>query len=262
MKRLTIAVAVVTSLSVFAQAPAPKGSAPAPKAAPAPAPAAAPAPAPAAAPAPAPAAAAAPAPAPAAMDMSKMGPGARKPTNEAKTKKEIEAWYKEGDALEARKDWDALIARTDFPVFMLTDNLSGVPSGEATSKEAYVAMMKPMWENMPGGTTMKHKLTIAVLSDSLANVVDDFDMTTGKTKVKGRNAMTLVKVAGAWKAKTMTEAGWGDVGAPSAAPAPAPVAAPAPAPSGTRAPPPPPGKAAPAPAPAAPAPAPAPAPKK
>ncbi len=170
------------------------------------------------------------------MDMSKLGPGARKPTNEAKTRKEIEAWYKDGDALEAKKDWEALINRTDFPVFMLTDNMSGVPSAEAYTREAYVAMMKPMWEGMPAGSTMKHKLTIAVLSDSVANVVDDFDMTMGKNKVKGRNALTLVKVAGSWKAKTMTEAGWGDMGAPSAAPAP--VAAPAPAPSGTRAPPP------------------------
>lgn len=180
-----------------------------------------------------------------------MGPAVRKPTNEAKTKKEIEAWFKEGDALEAKKDWDALINRTDFPVFMLTDTLAGVPSAEATSKEAYVAMMKPMWENSPP-MTMKHKFTIAVLSDSLANVVDDFDMTMGKQKVKGKNAMILVKVGGAWKVKSMMEAGWGDTGAPAAAPPPPPsggVAAPPPAP-GKAPPPPPPGKAAPAPAPA------------
>ena len=220
MKRLTLAAAVF-SLHVFAQgAPPPP---PPPKAA---------------APAPAPAAAPAPAPAP-AMDMSKMGPGVRKPTNEARTKKEIEAFFKDEDALSAKKDWDAMTARVDFPVYMLTDSLAGVPSGEATSKDAYLAMMKPSWESGGPAPVTKHKLTISVLSDSLVNVVDDFDMTMGKTRVKGRNASTLVHVAGAWKFKTMTEAGWGDMaGPPAAALAPAP--APAPAPATGKSPPPPP----------------------
>ena len=39
------------------------------------------------------------------MDMSKMGPWTRKPTNEAKTRKEIEAWVKEGDAIMKRHDF-------------------------------------------------------------------------------------------------------------------------------------------------------------
>lgn len=170
-----------------------------------------------------------------------MGPGARKPTNEAKTKKEIEAFVKEEDALYAKKDWDAMVARVDFPVYMLTDTLAGVPNGEATSKEQYIAMMKPSWENMPAGSGTKHKLTISVLSDSIAVVVDDFEMTMGKTKMKGRNSSTLVHVAGAWKFKTMTEAGWGDMGAPVAAAAPPPPApAPAAAPATGKTPPPPP----------------------
>lgn len=175
-----------------------------------------------------------------------MGPGSRKPTNEAKTKKDIEAFFKEEDALMAKKDWDAMLNRIDFPVTMITDNSAGMPSAQVSSKEQYLAEMKPFWENMPAGYSMKHKFTISVLSDSLANVVDDFDMTMGKTKTKGKNSMTVVKVGGMWKVKTMVEAGWGDMsgGGGNAAPAPAP-AAPAPAPAA--APPPPAGKTAPPP---------------
>ena len=41
------------------------------------------------------------------MDMSKMGPWTRKPTNEAKTKKEIEACVKEEDAIMKQRDFQA-----------------------------------------------------------------------------------------------------------------------------------------------------------
>lgn len=207
MKRLVLTVAV-SSLPVFAQGappPPPKAAAPAPVAAPAP-----------------------PSPPP-AVDMTKVGAPARKPTNEAKTKKEIEAFFNEENALLAKKDWDGMTNRVDFPVYMATDTLAGVPSGEAMTREAYVGSMKPFWEQMPAGSTTKHKLTISVLSDSLANVVDDFEMTMGKQKIKGRNASLVVKLNGAWRMKMMIEAGWGDMGAPPAAPAPA-VSPPSPAP--------------------------------
>lgn len=230
MKRLTLAAAVVTSLAVFAQG-APPPPPPPKTAAPAPAPkAAAPAPA--------------PAPAAAGPDMSKMGPMARKPTAEAKTKKEIEAFIKAEDAMFAKKDWDALANRVDYPVYMITDSMNGTASSRPMDRAGYVAEMKPFWEGMPPGSATKHKLTISVLSDSLANVVDDYEMTMGKQKMKGRNAITVVRVGADWKYKTMTEAGWGDMGAPpAAAPAPAPAAAPAPAPApvpAKNAPPPPP----------------------
>lgn len=175
------------------------------------------------------------------MDMTKMGPMARKPTNEAKTRKDIEAFMKEEDALFAKKDYEAMLNRVDFPVFMLTDNLAGAPSARATSREDYLAEMKPLWESAPANTTAKHKRTITVLSDSLANVVDDYDMTMGKQKMKGRNAFIVGRFGNQWKVKSMMEAGWGDMGAsPSGAAAPAP--APAPPPAG-KAPPPPPAPA-------------------
>ncbi|MGV3619455.1 MAG: hypothetical protein ACO1OB_01485 [Archangium sp.] len=260
MKRLSLTAAIVTSLSfpAFAQAPAP-----------APAKAPAPAPAPAksgTAPAPAPAAnaatAATPAPAPAGggMDMSKMGPAARKSKNEAAVKKEVEAWWVTEEALMKAKNYDAVADRIDFPILMATDSMAGVPSGESYTREQYIAMMKPMWEAMPVDLKTTHKFTTTVLSDVLVNVVDDYSSTANKQTMKGRMSALVMKINGQWKTKMMAEAGWGDVPSPAAAPAPAPAAAPAPAKTGSAPAP------APAPAPAktgsAPAPAPAPAPAR
>lgn len=151
------------------------------------------------------------------MDMSKMGPGARKPTNEGQTKKEIENTFKKMEEAEKAGNTDAMFAAVDFPVFMVTDDLKGVPEAKAFNREEYVAMMKPMMENMPKDMKMTHKRQITVLSDSLANVVDDFSMTMGKQKVTGKNVMLLVKRDGQWKAKSMVEAGWGGMSPPQGA---------------------------------------------
>lgn len=148
-------------------------------------------------------------PAAGAMDMSKMGPGARKPTNEAKTKKEISDFFKKQEELHKKGDMEGMLSAIDFPVFMLTDDLKGVPESKLYSREEYTAMMKPMFENMPKDMKLTHKPTPVVLSDSLVSVTDDFTMTMGKQKVSGRNAGLLVKVDGQWKWKAMVEAGWG-----------------------------------------------------
>lgn len=200
-------------------------------------------------------------------DMTKMGPMARKPTNEAATKKEVDAFVKAEDALIKSKNFDGLLGRVDFPVYMVTDSTAGAIESELNTKEQYRAAMEPMWANMPADSKITHKLSVNVLSDTLASVVDDYEMTMGKQKMKARNASLLVKVGGQWKYKMMSEAGWGGMGGGAAAPAaaaPAPAAAAAPAPKAAPAPAAAPGTntaaapkpAAPAPAPAAPAPAP------
>lgn len=144
-----------------------------------------------------------------AMDMTKMGPMARKPTNEKQTKKEIEEFFKKQEELSRKGDLEGLVAGVDFPVYMVTDDLKGVPEAKAYGREEYVAMMKPFYENMPKDTKTTHKPTIVVLSDSLASVADDYTMTMGKQKITARNAGLLVKRDGQWKWKTMVEAGWG-----------------------------------------------------
>jgi hypothetical protein len=146
-----------------------------------------------------------------AMDMSKMGPWTRKPTNEAKTRKEIEAWVKEGDAIMKRRDFQADAARADFPVYMATDDSKGVPMAETYDRQKYTDMMKPMFDQMPADMQMKHDLDITVLSDSLVSFTDDYTTTMGGKKYRGRNAGLLVKRDGQWKWKAFFEAGWGDV---------------------------------------------------
>ncbi len=150
------------------------------------------------------------------MDMSKMGPWTRKPTNEAKTKKEIEEVLKQQEELCAKKDMEGMAARIDFPVLMVTDDAKGVVEARETSKEQYVAMMKPFVEGASKDMKMTHKLGISVLSDSIAVVVDDFTTTMGKQKFTGRSSSLMVKTGGQWKARVMTEAGWGGMAEPSA----------------------------------------------
>lgn len=165
------------------------------------------------------------------LDMSKMGPWTRKPTNEKATKKEIEDFFKKEDELAAKGDMAALLDRVDFPVYMTTDDAKGVIEAKSYSKEEYVAMMKPMYENMPKDSKTVHKPTVMVLSDALVAVTDDYTTTMGKQKMTGRNSGLLVKSGGAWKWKTMVEAGWGGMAPPAPAAAPEKPAAPAPAPA-------------------------------
>jgi len=152
--------------------------------------------------------------APGQMDMTKMGPWARKPTNEAATKKEITEWFKKAEAEEAKGNHEMMMDANDFPVYMVTDDAKGNVETMETSKDQYTQMMKPFYENMPKDTKWTHKPTVTVLSDSLAAVVDEFTMTQGKHKMAGKNSGLLVKKDGQWKWKMMAEAGWGGMSGP------------------------------------------------
>ncbi len=146
---------------------------------------------------------------PGAEDMSKAGPWTRRPTDEKKTKKEVSDFFKQEEELLKKGDFDAMVARIDFPIYMVTDDAQGVPTSKEYSRAEYVSMMRPMMENMPKDMKVKHKPTVTVLSDSLVNVTDDFTMTLGKQKLRGRSSSLLVKRDGQWKWKTTVEPGWG-----------------------------------------------------
>jgi hypothetical protein len=100
---------------------------------------------------------------------------------------------KEEEELSKKGDVAVLIARVDFPVYMLTDTSKGVPIADEWSKEKFTAVMTPTMQNMPKGIKHTQKATISVLSDSLVNVTDNFTMTMGKDKLSGRNMAVLVK---------------------------------------------------------------------
>lgn len=152
------------------------------------------------------------------MDMSKMGPWTRKPKNEAAVRKEIQAFFREEEALMKKGDFEGSVARHDFPIYMMTDDSKGMPMGQVYERDAFVAEMKPFWDNMPKDLRYTHKPTITVLSDSLVSVTDDFTMHQGKQSLRGRNATILVKRDGKWMWKAMTEAGWGDMSSQGSAP--------------------------------------------
>ncbi len=148
---------------------------------------------------------------PQAMDMTQMGPWTRKPTNEAKTRKEVEAFIKEEDAHMKRRDLNASLARTDFPLFMATDDSKGVPSAQSYDRQQYADMMKPLYDQMPADSQVKHNLNVTVLSDSLVSFTDNYVWSTGGKQYNGRNAGLLVKKEGQWKWKAFLEPGWGDL---------------------------------------------------
>lgn len=150
-----------------------------------------------------------------APDLSKMGPWTRKPANEAKVRKEIQAFIKEGDAIMKQRNWEASLAQIDFPLYMATDNSQGVPEAEEYDRQKYTETMKPMFDQMPADAQVTHKPTITVLSDSLATITDDYTTTHGGKTLRGRYSGLLVKRDGAWKWKAMYEAGWGDYEPPA-----------------------------------------------
>ncbi len=149
-----------------------------------------------------------------AMDMSKMGPWTRKPANEAKIRKEVEAFFKEENTLMKNRDVQASLARTDFPFFWATDDSKGVPTGQPVDRQQQEQMVKDMFAQMPPDAKVTQKPTITVLSDSLATFTNDYTLTMGGKTYRGRNAGLVVKQDGQWKWKAMYEAGWGDASPP------------------------------------------------
>lgn len=161
--------------------------------------------------------------APAGPDMSKMGGASRKPKDEKAVKKEVDAFLKAQEDLAKKHDQEGMLAAIDFPVYMVTDDQKGVVEAKAYTKDEYVAMMKPFYEAMPKDLQMSHKYAVTVLSDAMAEVIDDVTTTVGKQKSTAKSVSLLVKRDGKWMWKTMIEAGWGGMDQPTAAPAAAPA---------------------------------------
>jgi hypothetical protein len=146
--------------------------------------------------------------------MTKMGPLSRPVTKE--DKKGIDATYKA--MLEAWKSGDVNAAAelVDFPVIMLSDDSTGAPKHFSATREQWVAMMKPMAENMPKDVKMSHKHSAHFLSDTLAVAIEENGMQHGKVKGKWKSLSVLTLRDGRWKFKEMAESGWGDMAPPQA----------------------------------------------
>jgi hypothetical protein len=160
---------------------------------------------------------AAAAPAAGADMMATHGPWTRKVKDEKAVKKEIDEFFKKNEEAEKKGDMETMLSSINFPVWMATDDAKGELEAKAFTKDQYVAMMKPMMENMPKDMKTTHKSTVTVLSDALVQVSDDFTMTSGKNKMAGRNGGLIAKVGGQWKWQMMVEAGWGGMAPPAQA---------------------------------------------
>jgi hypothetical protein len=156
------------------------------------------------------------APAAGAPDMTKVGPMSRPVTKEKEDKKGIEETLKAMEDGWKKGDVAALAELVDFPVIMLSDDSNGVAQHFEATREQWVGMMKGMAEGMPKDMKMSSKHNISLLSDTLAVVVSDNNMSIGKTKGKFKSFSVLNYKDGKWKVKQMAESGWGDMKPPSA----------------------------------------------
>jgi SnoaL-like domain len=149
-------------------------------------------------------------------DAPMYGPMTRLPKDEKKDKKEIEAFNKAFEDAAKKGDLDAMASMVDFPVIMMTDNSKGVFSMVEMTHDQWIAAMKPSMDKMKDMKDMKmsHKATIDMFSDDLGSCDDEVSMKMGKMKGTYRGENTMIRVNGAWKIKTMMEAGWGDMKLP------------------------------------------------
>ena len=155
------------------------------------------------------------------MDMGKLGPASRKPTDEKKIKDEIVAFCKKGEQVETASNIDLMASMFDFPIYMVTDDAKDQVEAKLWSREDFVAAMKPMMDAMPKDAKVSHKPTITVLSDALASVTDEYTQNSpsNKTKFTAKTSGLLVKVNGMWKWKVQSQAGWGGTSMKAEAPA-------------------------------------------
>jgi hypothetical protein len=152
----------------------------------------------------------------AAGDQPMFGPMTRLPKDEKKDKKELEAFGKAFEAAAMKGDVETMAGMVDFPVIMLTDNSKGVFSSTEMTHDQWVGVMKPAMDKMKDMKDMKmsKKTEIDIFSDDLASCDSQVSMKMGKMKGNYRSESTMVRVNGAWKIKTMMEAGWGDMKMP------------------------------------------------
>ena len=147
-------------------------------------------------------------------DMSKVGPMSRKVTKE--DKKGVDELYKASKECMMKADVNAMADLVDFPVIMLSDDSKGEVKHFSATRDVWVTMMKPFFDNMPKDVKMDQKHTAHFLSDDLAVAIEE-NTISGKMKAKWKSTSILTLRDGKWKFKQMAEAGWGDMKLPAGA---------------------------------------------
>lgn len=139
-------------------------------------------------------------------------------------KKGVEELFKAMDDAAKAHDFEAMLAHIDFPVMLLTDSAAGVPSSAMLDKATFVSVMTKSSGEMPKDAKIVKKTKITFITDSLAFVEEDNEMTLGKAKDKWVSGGLVELKDGKWMVKARIAGGWGDLmpkDAPKAAAEPA-----------------------------------------
>lgn len=128
-------------------------------------------------------------------------------------KKGLDELYKAVEEAARKGDVEAMAARVDFPVMMITDNGAGVPSSVMWDRAAWVETMKKGLAGMPSpkDTKWAKKTKPTFISDSIAMVEEANDITLGKVNDKWTSASIVVLKDGKWMLKAILEGGWADL---------------------------------------------------
>ncbi|GEM_PF-3178739 len=140
-------------------------------------------------------------------------------------KKGVDALYLACDEALKKGDIDALAARIDFPLTMITDTAAGVPVTLQWERQAWVDTMKRS-AGLPKDLKLSKKTKVTFLSDSLAMVEEANEQIIGKAKDRWLSGAVVQRRDGQWMFKAMIEGGWGELVA--APPRPEPLVAPTP----------------------------------
>lgn len=119
------------------------------------------------------------------------------------------AWFKNYDMLAANNDADAMIKEAHLPITVITDD----SNGECVTQQWNEASFRASIEGNASSpdTKIENNRQPFFLNENLAVVITEGKVTNAEGTQYMRYADVLVKKDGAWKFKSMMQAGWGDM---------------------------------------------------
>ncbi|MBY8871134.1 hypothetical protein K7640_04655 [Micromonospora sp. PLK6-60] len=121
---------------------------------------------------------------------------------------ELDAWFRDYDALAEAGDVAATADLAMFPLNAVTDDAAGEGSARQLDRAAYLEMMGGVLSG-GGDLTMESRRTPYFLTRSLVVVFTDAEFTVDGVKQRVRYADLLVRSGGKWRFQTMVQGGWG-----------------------------------------------------
>jgi hypothetical protein len=126
-------------------------------------------------------------------------------------KQSIESWFAEYDELSMKGDIEGMANMAMFPVHVVTEGADGNGYTENWTRAQFIETMTEAMKDAPKAMEMRAVRTPFFLSQDLAVVITDAEITVGTQKQAMRYADILVKMDGTWKFQTMAQSGWGDM---------------------------------------------------